>query len=164
MFLKVTLFLFLSIFILGLHLTFLVITSGYTDSVVPFVHIFIHSHHRYLLARLLCTRHSADHLECSRKQNRADSCPLESVDCLSEIKWRRSGAHQLGTFWGKSPGLQRTQSSPDKLDVQRHCDLSHVSMGRKRKPSSLNLSGSQVAWDYLNSYKYLHMGCFWCSA
>lgn len=62
--------LFLSIVILDLDRAFLVTRSWYTDEVVLFVHVFIHSYHRYLLARLLCTRHCAGHLGCSREQKK----------------------------------------------------------------------------------------------
>lgn len=59
------------------------------------------------------------------------------------------------TLQRKRPDLQKNQSSPCKLDSQRHCDLSHVSVGKLHEHSSLNLSGGQATSAYLYSY--------WCT-
>lgn len=113
-------------------LAFLVTRSWYTDSVVVFFHICICSYHRYLLAWVLHTRHCAGCLGYSREWKKADFCPLESSGSLSEIKWRRRGACQLGTYWGLfCKGKAWFTKEPEqlgKLDIQRHCDLSHVSL------------------------------------
>lgn len=83
------------------HLSCIQTLVQYTDSVVVFVCLCVHTlTPQTLIGRGLCTRHCAGHLGGGREQNKPESCSLESTAFLSETSEEEGVLGDQGLHWG----------------------------------------------------------------